>query len=85
MTAHPESTQFGGTSRPEMYRFHNGEKAPLAFDVAEYEARTAGLRRIMSDAGVDAAVFTSMHNIAYYSGLSLLRLWPPLRPCCHRR
>jgi creatinase len=53
-----------------MYRFHNGEKAPLQFPVAEYEARVAGLRRIMQEAGVDAAVFTSMHNISYYSGFT---------------
>ena len=56
------------TARPEMYRLHNGEKSPLAFDVSEYEARVAGLRKIMSETGVDAAVFTSMHNISYYSG-----------------
>ena len=56
------------SSRPEMYRFHNGEKAPLAFEIAEYEARIAGLRARMAEAGAQAAVFTSMHNIAYYSG-----------------
>ena len=56
------------TARPEMYRFHNGEKVPLPFAAAEYDARLAGLRKIMAEAGVDAAVFTSMHNIAYYSG-----------------
>ncbi|MEX0285745.1 MAG: aminopeptidase P family protein [Paracoccaceae bacterium] len=54
--------------RPDYFRFHNGEKAPLPFSDAEYEARLAGLRRIMADTGVKAAVFTSMHNIAYYSG-----------------
>ncbi|WP_291729316.1 aminopeptidase P family protein [Leisingera sp. F5] len=58
------------TSRPEMYRFHNGEKAPLQFAVSEYEARIAGLRKIMADTGVTAAVFTSMHNISYYSGFT---------------
>ena len=58
------------TARPEMYRFHNGEKAPLQFAVSEYEARIAGLRRIMEEAGVSAAVFTSMHNISYYSGFT---------------
>lgn len=56
------------TSRPEMYRFHNGEKAPLPFSAQEYESRLAGLRRIMADQGLDAVVLTSMHNIAYYSG-----------------
>ena len=68
MTAYPESNQFTQTARPEMYRFHNGEKAQLPFGIAEYEARIAGLRRIMAETGVDAAVLTSMHNIAYYSG-----------------
>lgn len=58
------------TSRPDMYRFHNGEKAPLQFAVSEYEARIDGLRRIMADTGVRAAVFTSMHNISYYSGFT---------------
>ncbi|WP_113912372.1 aminopeptidase P family protein [Roseovarius dicentrarchi] len=56
------------TERPEMYRFHNGEKAPLQFDGAEYDERLKKLRARMSDLGVDVAVFTSMHNIAYYSG-----------------
>ncbi|MFZ5963167.1 aminopeptidase P family protein [Thalassococcus sp. BH17M4-6] len=56
------------SERPEFYRFHNGQKAPLPFNAAEYDARLKGLRAIMADLGVDACVFTSMHNIAYYSG-----------------
>jgi creatinase len=56
------------TARPEMYRFHNGEKAKLQFEISEYETRVAKLRAIMADHGVTAAVFTSMHSIAYYSG-----------------
>ena len=53
--------------RPQQYRFHQGEKQlPFSFD--EYDARLAGLRAIMREQGVDACVFTSMHNIAYYSG-----------------
>jgi creatinase len=55
------------TARPEMYRFHNGEKV-LPFEPAEYEARLTELRERMEAAGATAAVFTSMHNIAYYSG-----------------
>jgi len=54
--------------RPEMYRFHNGEKATLPFSHSEYEQRLSGLRRILAETGADAAVFTSMHNVAYYSG-----------------
>ena len=56
------------TARPEMYRFHNGEKAKLPFSEFEYEARLRGLRQRMEEAGCAVAVFTSMHNIAYYSG-----------------
>jgi creatinase len=55
------------TQRPQFYRFHQGEKQ-LQFSGAEFEARLTGLRKIMADIGVQAAVFTSMHNIAYYSG-----------------
>ena len=53
--------------RPEFYRFHQGDRV-LPFAAAEYDARLTGLRQIMHDAGVEACVFTSMHNIAYYSG-----------------
>ncbi|MFY0679122.1 MAG: aminopeptidase P family protein [Thalassovita sp.] len=56
------------TSRPDMYRYHNGAQAVLPFSSAEYEMRLAGLRQIMRDLGVEATVLTSMHNIAYYSG-----------------
>ncbi|MDW4498984.1 aminopeptidase P family protein [Sulfitobacter sp. D35] len=56
------------TERPEFYRFHNGEKSPLPFAAEEYAARLAELRDRMEASGVAAAVFTSMHNIAYYSG-----------------
>ncbi|MBO9451894.1 aminopeptidase P family protein [Tropicibacter sp. R16_0] len=56
------------TPRPDFYRYHNGVKAPLPFDDSEYEARLAELRERMEAAGASAAVFTSMHNIAYYSG-----------------
>lgn len=55
------------TNRPEHYRFHQGDRV-LPFAPAEYDARLAGLRRIMAEHGVGAAVLTSMHNIAYYSG-----------------
>lgn len=56
------------TSRPEMYRLHNGEKAKLQFSEREYETRINSLRAIMDQAEIEAAVFTSMHSIAYYSG-----------------
>jgi creatinase len=53
--------------RPEFYRFHQGDRV-LPFDAAEYDARLAGLRARMDETGAEACVFTSMHNIAYYSG-----------------
>ncbi len=53
--------------RPEYYRFHQGEKI-LPFAPKEYEDRLARLRADMDTAGVEACVFTSMHNIAYFSG-----------------
>jgi creatinase len=53
--------------RPDFYRFHQGQKS-LSFAPEEYEARLARLRADMAAAGVDACAFTSMHNIAYYSG-----------------
>lgn len=56
------------TARPEFFRFHNGEKANLPFSELEYAARLKELRLIMDEIGVGVAVFTSMHNIAYYSG-----------------
>jgi len=40
----------------------------LPFAGSEYDARLAKLRADMAAAGVDACVFTSMHNVAYYSG-----------------
>lgn len=55
------------TERPQFYRFHQGDRV-LPFAASEYETRLAGLRQIMQDNGVEACVFTSMHNIAYYSG-----------------
>ena len=55
-------------ARPEFFRFQNGEKAPLPFSDTEYERRLAGLRATMAALGLDAALLTSMHGIAYYSG-----------------
>ena len=53
--------------RPQQYRFHQGEKT-LPFSSDEYDVRLSSLRNIMSNRGLDACIFTSMHNIAYYSG-----------------
>ena len=55
-------------TRARNYRFYNGDKAPLPFAQSEYDARLAGLRKIMAAEGLDAVVLTSMHCVAYYSG-----------------
>ena len=53
--------------RPAFFRFHQGPRV-LPFAAEEYEARLTGLRRAMAKEGVEVALFTSMQNIAYYSG-----------------
>ncbi len=55
------------TERPQQYRFHQGDRV-LPFASEEYDDRLTGLRELMEMHGVEACVFTSMHNIAYYSG-----------------
>ncbi|WP_417589037.1 aminopeptidase P family protein [Pararhodobacter oceanensis] len=55
------------TQRPAYYRLHQGARI-LPFAAEEYDARLQGLRAIMEAQGIEACVFTSMHNIAYYSG-----------------
>ena len=54
-------------NRPQYFQFHQGNRE-LPFAPEEYAQRLQGLRAIMVREGVDVVVFTSMHNIAYYSG-----------------
>ena len=54
--------------RPDYFTLHNGEKAELPFSGSEYENRLLKLRKTMEAMQLDAVLFTSMHNIAYYSG-----------------
>ena len=55
-------------ARPAFLSLRNGEKAPLPFSRGEYDRRLAGLRAILAERGLDAAILTSMHGVAYYSG-----------------
>lgn len=57
-----------GMNRPQTFVSHNGEKAVLPFSADEYDRRLATLRDIMAQKGCEAVLFTSMQNIAYYSG-----------------
>src|SRR5690606_13277604 len=45
----------------------NGEKAVPTFSATEMQRRQDAIRAHMAQAGVDAALFTSYHNINYYS------------------
>src|SRR5699024_3155486 len=46
---------------------HNGERVVGTFSDEEMRRRVTELRKVMTDNGVDAVVFTSYHNINYYS------------------
>lgn len=54
--------------RPEFFSRRDGGKAPLPFSDAEFDRRLSALRREMERLDLSAVLFTSMHNIAYYSG-----------------
>jgi len=56
------------SSRPNYFQFHNGDKATLPFSDNEYQTRLSGLRNHMQSEGIDVVVFSSMHNVAYYTG-----------------
>ncbi|BAH49756.1 M24 family metallopeptidase [Rhodococcus opacus] len=45
----------------------NGEKVVPTFSPVEMDRRLVALRKHMADNGFDAAVFTSYHNVNYYS------------------
>lgn len=66
--------------RPEFYRFHQGEKT-LPFPIEEYESRLTRLRMQMRSEGVEACVFTSMHNVAYFSGFLYCAFGRPYALC----
>jgi creatinase len=52
---------------PRIITIPNGERVRGSFSAAEMDRRLARLRGHMAEAGVDAALFTSYHNICYYS------------------
>lgn len=45
----------------------NGERAKHTFSDGEYARRIAALREVMAAEQIDAVLFTSIHNINYYS------------------
>lgn len=54
--------------RQQFLQIQNGEKAAHPFSAGEYERRLNEIRKMMDSAGLDAVLFTSMHNVAYASG-----------------
>ena len=55
------------TERPAIIEIENGEKVSGTFSATEMERRLTDLRRQMAASGIDKALFTSYHNINYYS------------------
>lgn len=58
------------TARNELLRLqtmHNGEKVKPTFSTEEMQRRQDGLRGILADLKLDAAILTSYHNICYFS------------------
>jgi creatinase len=49
-------------------RWHNGEKTFSPFSDAEMARRRDAMQARMDAAGIDACLFTSYHNICYFSG-----------------
>lgn len=50
-----------------LQKMHNGQKVVGTFSAAEMQRRQDGLRKILEDMKLDAALLTSYHNINYYS------------------
>jgi creatinase len=51
----------------DLIQIKNGARVPSTFSKAEFDRRQAALRAKMAEDGIDAAIFTSIHNINYYS------------------
>ena len=52
---------------PDLKEIPNGEKVTGTFSENEMQTRLDSLRTVMSDIGMDSVLFTSIHNINYYS------------------
>lgn len=51
----------------DLIRIENGEKVKHTFSDQEYKNRQTKLRKCMADNNIDSVLFTSRHNINYYS------------------
>jgi creatinase len=52
---------------PRLITIENGDKAQATFSAAEMTSRLTKLRAAMAENDIDQALFTSYHNINYYS------------------
>ena len=52
---------------PDLITLPNGNKTVPTFSASEMEGRLDRLRQAMAQEGVDAVLFTSYHNVNYYS------------------
>tara|TARA_Y100000780_G_scaffold130076_1_gene117021 strand:- start:1549 stop:1830 length:282 start_codon:yes stop_codon:yes gene_type:complete len=52
---------------PDLKQIPNGEKVRGTFSDAEMQGRLDRLRAVMAERGIDAALFTSIHNVNYYA------------------
>ena len=52
---------------PDLIKIENGERVQHSFSDAEYQRRQAQLRAYMAAERVDCVIFTSIHNVLYFS------------------
>ncbi len=52
---------------PDLKQIPNGEKVRGTFSDAEMQGRLYRLRAVMAEQGIDAVLFTSIHNVNYYA------------------
>ena len=48
-------------------KYENGEKVTPLFSKEEYDQRLSKLRKTMEERKLEVAIFTSMHNVGYFS------------------
>ena len=56
-----------GPDLPDTKSIPNGDRVQGTFSEAEMDARLSALRELMGRQGLDAVLFTSIHNVNYYS------------------
>ena len=60
-------TAAGNHERPKLVDCRQGEKVVPTFSKQEMQRRVSKLRAIMAEQNIEACVFTSYHNVNYFS------------------